>query len=260
MSPLAETSILPGSFRLDGRLVVLTGASSGIGRHAVTGLVESGATVVVSARRAGPLDELRDIHGSSVIPVRCDVTDAGDREHLITVAVEHGGVDVLVNNAGGAETRSALDGDTDSFTRTLNINLTSVFALSAAAARTMAAGGGGSIVTIASILGLVAAAPIPHVAYCAAKGGVVAMTRQLACEWARHGIRVNAIAPGWFPTELTSTMLTDKDSQRWLTRNTPMRRIGRLDELDGPLLLLCSDAGSFVTGQTLAVDGGWTAR
>lgn len=256
----AESGAL-SSFRLDGRTVVLTGASSGIGRHVAGGLVSAGATVVAAARREAALESLRAELGFAVVPVVCDVTDATARARLVERALAVSGrIDVLVNNAGSGSPVPAIKGDVADFEHALQLNLTAVFALSAAVAEHMMAAGGGSIVNVSSILGLVAAAPIPHAAYVAAKGAVVALTRQLACEWAEAGIRVNSIAPGWFPSELTEEMFADESSNRWLLRNTPMRRVGRLEELDGPLLLLCSDAGSFVTGQTLAVDGGWTAR
>lgn len=248
-------------FRLDGQTVVLTGASSGIGRHVAAELVRAGATVVAAARRQHALNDLRDELGDAVVPVPCDITDPSARASLIAHTISTTGrLDVLVNNAGAATTKPALAGDVGHFDATLQLNLTSSFALSAAAAAHMIDNGGGSIVNVASILGIVAAAPIEHVAYCAAKGAILAMTRQLACEWAGSGVRVNALAPGWFPSELTDDMFADERSQGWLRRNTPMRRPGRLTELDGPLLLLCSQAGSFITGQTLVVDGGWTAR
>jgi NAD(P)-dependent dehydrogenase (short-subunit alcohol dehydrogenase family) len=124
----------------------------------------------------------------------------------------------------------------------------------------MLAAGSGSVVNVASILGLVASGQIPQASYAASKGAVVNLTRELAVQWARRGVRVNAIAPGWFLSEMTEEMFGDEASQRWIARNTPMGRSGTEDELDGALLFLASDASSYVTGQTVAVDGGWTAR
>ncbi len=120
--------------------------------------------------------------------------------------------------------------------------------------------GQGSVINIASIMGLVASSPIKEASYCASKGALVNLTRELAVQWAGRGVRVNCIAPGWFPSELTARMLEDDKSMRWLERNTPMPRVGRPGELDGALLLLAGPAGSFITGQTITVDGGWTAR
>ena len=140
--------------------------------------------------------------------------------------------------------------------RTLDVDLTATFAVSQAAAKEM--GAGGAIINIASILGLGASWPVKQAAYCAAKGGVINLTRQLGAEWAGRDIRVNAIAPGWFPSEITEEMFENEKSLAWIRRNTPMRRPGRLDELDGALLLLATS--TFITGQVLAVDGGWSAR
>jgi NAD(P)-dependent dehydrogenase (short-subunit alcohol dehydrogenase family) len=140
----------------------------------------------------------------------------------------------------------------------LDVNLTGVFLCAQRFARPMLAAGRGSIVNVASILGLVASGQVRQAAYAAAKGGVVNLTRELAAQWARRGVRVNALAPGWFPTEMTDEMFSDEGSLRWMRNRTPMGRAGALSELAGPLLLLASDASSFVTGQTIAVDGGWT--
>jgi NAD(P)-dependent dehydrogenase (short-subunit alcohol dehydrogenase family) len=248
-------------FRLDGQVVIVTGASSGIGRHLAGVLAGAGATVVAAARRAAELARLAAEHDGRVVPVRCDVTDAADRDGLVAAALGVSGrIDVLVSNAGWSPQVPAAQLSAGEFEQVLAVNLTAGFALAAAVAGPMTDAGGGSIVFMASVMGLVAAAPLPLAAYCAAKGGLVALTRQLACEWAAAGIRVNAVAPGWFPSELTSEMFEDAGSMRWLVRNTPMRRTGELRELDGPVLLLASAAGSFVTGQVLAVDGGWTAR
>ena len=242
---------------LDGKVAIVTGASSGIGRHFCGVLAANGATVLGAARRADRLEALAgEVPG--VRAQTCDVTDAEDCVRLVESAVQLGGPHVLVNAAGFGDSQPARETSTSDFRRTLEVDLTAVFTLAVAAAKVMAPGG--SIVNIASILGLGASWPVTQAAYCAAKGGVVNLTRQLGAEWARDGIRVNAIAPGWFPSEQTDAMFADERSMGWVKRNTPLGRPGRLEELDGVLLLLASDASSFITGQVLAVDGGWTAR
>jgi NAD(P)-dependent dehydrogenase (short-subunit alcohol dehydrogenase family) len=249
-------------FDLNGTTAVVTGASSGLGRHFVHVLGSAGATVFAAARRADLLAELAE-EVPNTTAVRCDVTSSTDIARLTeTVHPGHpGGAPlVLVNNAGGATSRPALDLTTASFDESLAVNLTATFAMSTAFARSMIDGAGGSIINVASMYGLVAAAPIPHAAYAAAKAGVVGLTRQLGCEWARHGVRVNAIAPGWFESDLTSEFLRSDKGAEYVRRNAPIGRPGRLDELDGVLLLLASGLSSYITGQTIAVDGGWTAR
>lgn len=244
---------------LSGRVAVVTGASSGLGRRFAEVLAEHGALVLAAARR---LDRLEELAGRTerIVPVRCDITDEDDRSALLFAAQEHGGLDILVNNAGWAEALPATEQPLDSFRRTLEVDLTALFALSVLAHGSMQPRGGGAIVNIASVLGLVGSAPLTQSAYGAAKGGVVTLTRHLACEWARDGIRVNAIAPGFFPSELTEDMFANESASSWLRRNTPLGRTGREDELDGALLLLAGPGSSYITGQVLAVDGGWTAR
>jgi NAD(P)-dependent dehydrogenase (short-subunit alcohol dehydrogenase family) len=244
---------------LSGTTAVVTGASSGLGRHFVHVLGAAGARVIAAARRWELLVEVAaEVPGTT--PVVCDVTRSEDVAALVEVAAPGAGYTILVNNAGGAAFSPALDLSVTSFADSLTLNLTATFAMSTAFARPMIAGGGGSIVNIASMYGLVAAAPIPHAAYTAAKAGVVGLTRQLGCEWVRHGVRVNAIAPGWFDSDLTSEFLASERGAEYVRRNAPIGRPGRLDELDGLLLLLASRHSSYITGQTIAVDGGWTAR
>ena len=249
-------------FRLDGRLALVTGASSGLGDRFVRVLAGAGATVVAAARRADRLEALAaEVDG--VVPVVGDVSDDGACQDLVDRAEAEGGgtVDVLVNNAGISDGPSrAEQQDPDDFRRVLEVNLEACFVLARRCAPAMLAAGRGSIVNVSSVHGLVASSPNRQAGYVASKFGLVGLTQELACQWADQGVRVNAIAPGYFASELSTPMLEDEGGLRWVVRNTPMHRAGDPHELDGALLFLASDASSYVTGQTLAVDGGWTAR
>ncbi len=248
------------SFRLDDKVVVLTGASSGIGARFASVLDAAGADVVLAARRAERLESLAaDLERATV--VACDVSDTGDRRRLVETALErHGRIDVLVNNAGITQVTPALDETDDDFARVVDVDLVAPFTLSRDVARAMIDDGvAGSIVNVASILGIVGTGQIPQAGYAAAKGGLINLTRELAAQWGRRGLRVNALAPGWFPTEMTGDMFEEERSLKWMERKTVLGRGGRLDELDGALLFLAGDASTYVTGQVLAVDGGYTA-
>jgi NAD(P)-dependent dehydrogenase (short-subunit alcohol dehydrogenase family) len=250
----------PNPFMLDGKVAIVTGASSGFGEHISRLFAANGGRVVAAARRVGRLDSLAD-SSESIVAVGCDVSDDTACESLVAETIERfGTVDVLVNNAGLSDSQPAIDEPMEDFRYTVEVNLNACFLLSKLVAQPMRDQQSGSIVNIASVHGLVGSAPNNQAAYAASKGGLVNLTRELALQWARHGIRVNAIAPGYFETELTEGMIADEGGANWINRNTPMRRPGSLPEIDGPMLLLASEAGSYITGQTLAVDGGWTAR
>jgi NAD(P)-dependent dehydrogenase (short-subunit alcohol dehydrogenase family) len=261
-SPAALQLAAPADlFGLDGRVAIVTGASSGLGERFARVLAAAGARVVGAARRAERLERLaREVEG--VEPCACDVSVDEDLERLVAFTLERfGQVDVLVNNAGvGGSGQPAEEDSPEEFRRTIEVNLSAVFMLSRIAARSMLGRGSGSIINIASMYGLVAAAPVAQASYCASKGGVVNLTRELGAQWARRGVRVNALAPGYFPSEMASELIEDERAAKFLRRNTPVGRPGLAHELDGPLLFLASDASSYVTGHTLVVDGGWTAR
>ncbi|GAB3890830.1 SDR family oxidoreductase [Kibdelosporangium lantanae] len=250
-SPAGKTEVVGGLFSLVGKTAVVTGASSGLGARFAAVLAAAGATVFAAARRADRLAAL----GPDVHPVTCDVSVEQDRVRLAETA---GRIDVLVNNAGVPGEQRAEKESADDFADVLAVNLVAPFHLS----RLMAEGGdgGGSIVNVASILGLVSAAPMGGASYAASKAGLIGLTRELAGQWGRAGIRVNALAPGWFRSEMTDDLFADERSRRWVERNTMLSRGGEPGELDGALLFLASDASSYYTGQVMVVDGGWTAR
>jgi NAD(P)-dependent dehydrogenase (short-subunit alcohol dehydrogenase family) len=216
--------------------------------------------VVVAARRRERLEALvADLPGA--VAIAADLGDAAERERLMTEVLDRcGTIDVLVNNAGVGHTVAVEDEDVDTFRHTMELNVTAVWHLSKLAGVTMVANRSGSIVNVASVLGFVGSTPIKQAHYVASKGAVVTLTKELALQWARKGVRVNALCPGWFPSEMTAGMESDEGSQRFINLNSPMPRMGEVHELDGPLLLLASDAGSFMTGHALVVDGGWLAR
>lgn len=247
-------------FRLDGRVAIVTGASSGLGDRFARTLGAVGARVVVAARRADRLDALvAELPDALAVPV--DLTADGAADRLIATAVDHyGRLDVVVNNAGVSTAVPALEFDVERFRREIEIDLVAPYAVArSAAAWAIGADHPLSIVNIGSVLGEVAGGRLRVPGYAAAKGGIHNLTRELASEWARKGVRVNAIAPGWFATEMNAEMFADDRSHAFMAEGAPMGRAGVDGELDGALLLLAGDASSFMTGAIVPVDGGWTA-
>ena len=245
---------------LTGRTAIVTGASSGLGAHFAAVLAAAGAQVVAAARRLERLEELGG-RGSAIHPVRCDVTDDEDRAQLVATALDRfGHIDVCINNAGMSSGGPERQATLAAFRAVMQLNVDALFALSQAVAEPMRAQGSGSVINISSMFGFVASAPVPDAGYVASKSAVNGLTRELAAQWAREGVRVNAIAPGFFRSEMTVELFEDDRAKRWFERNCPMGRPGRLEELDGALLFLASDASSYCTGQVLTIDGGWTIR
>jgi hypothetical protein len=245
---------------LDGRVVVITGASSGLGAQLARAVGGAGGIPVLAARRAERLEALTQ-EIANADPVVCDVTDEADRERLIDGVIErHGRLDGLVNNAGTGATGPALRMSPETFANVLELNLTAPFALSCLAAQRMRDGGGRSIVNIASLMGLRSIGEIPDAAYVASKAGIIGLTRELASQWGRYGIRVNAVAPGFFASEMTAELGEDPEQfPEFLLSRTPMGRGGRAGELDDAVLFLLGPGSGFVTGTVLSVDGGMAA-
>ncbi len=247
-------------FRLDGHVALVTGASSGLGERFARVLHAAGATVVVAARRAERLDALvAELPGA--VAVAADLGVADDRERLVESTLDRcGRIDVLVNNAGVGSPVRVEDETLDWFRDVMELNVTAVWHLSQLCGAAMVAAGSGSIINIGSMLGHVASTPVKQAHYSASKGAVVNLTRELAAQWGRKGVRVNTLSPGWFESEMTAGMESDPSSQAYVEANALLPRMGAADELDGALLLLASRAGGYITGHSLLVDGGWTAR
>lgn len=236
---------------LKGRKALVTGASSGLGAHFAQVLAAQGAEVTLGARRLAELqgvcEKITNIGGRAKA-VRLDVTDAAS---VAEVCAEP--FDIVVNNAGISAAGPAMDYSEAEWDRTMDINLKGAFLVSQAAAQKMKDNGGGSIINIASILGLRVAGTVA--AYATSKAALVQMTKATALEWARYGIRVNALCPGYIETPLNADFFAT-DAGQALIKRIPQRRLGRLQDLDGPLLLFASDAGAYMTGSEIAVDGG----
>lgn len=242
------------SVDLSGRTVFVTGASSGFGAHFASVLAGCGARVVVGARRVGALDALVATIGAAGGSARAVVLDVRDMNSIRDAVSAAGPIDILINNAGVGVTKPVLDQTEEDWSFVLDTNLRGAFFMAREVAQQMRGRNvSGSIINIASILGLRQGGQVST--YAISKAGLIQMTKQLALELARFNIRVNALAPGYFGTEI-NTGFFSTEAGKALIKRVPMRRLGELSDLDGPLLLLASDASRFMTGSVIEVDGG----
>ncbi|WP_280266956.1 SDR family NAD(P)-dependent oxidoreductase [Nocardia wallacei] len=245
-------------FGLHGRVAIVTGASSGLGATVAENLAALGARVAVVARRADRLAELAARIGGH--PVACDL--ALEVETVVpSVVAALGPPEILINAAGNRFSEDPAESEThEAIQRTLALNLVAPFRLAQEVFPHMRSHGRGSIVNISSISGRVGVPGIPQASYAAAKSGLSGLTAELAVQWARHSIRVNTVAPGFFRSEITDSLYDDERGARYLRRNTPLPTEANPGDIVGAVVWLAGDAARYVTGQTVVVDGGWTAR
>jgi NAD(P)-dependent dehydrogenase (short-subunit alcohol dehydrogenase family) len=251
-------------FDLSNKVAIVTGASSGLGVQMAHALAGQGANVAILARRKERLEkvkqEIEQKHSVKVLSIECDVTDQSEVQSAADqVKAEFGRADILVNNAGVGGIGEAEKMTLQEWQKVVDVNLTGVFLCAQAFGKLMIEQKYGKIINIASIFGAVGNLAFPVAAYHATKGAVVNLTRGLGAEWAKYNITVNAIGPGFFKSEMTQDIGDNEDANNFIIAGSPMQRWGKEGELNGALLLLASDASSFITGQTIYVDGGWTA-
>ncbi len=250
-------------FDFKGRVVAITGASSGLGLQMARGFAAAGADLVLMARRIERLEEIAEEfrkEGTKCLPIKCDVTKTDDVNRAAEAAVaEFGKVDVLINNAGASKNAGIVSMTDEEWDFTIDTDLTSVFKVTRAFSKYMVEKKYGRIINIASIYGLVGNTAIDTVAYHSSKGGVVNFTRAVAAELAKHNITCNTICPGYFETELTADTLKTEFFANYMKTTVPLGRYGREGELNAAALFFASEEASYVTGQNLCVDGGYTA-
>jgi NAD(P)-dependent dehydrogenase (short-subunit alcohol dehydrogenase family) len=251
-----------GMFKLEGKTAIVTGASRGIGKTIAEGLARAGADLVLVSRNPSALEKIaKEIEGlgRKALPISADIGNPVEIQGVINATLKvFPKIDILLNNAGISPVlKKAEELDLKEWEDILKVNLTGTFIFCQAAGRVMIQQGGGKIINMVSV-GAVVGFP-RQIAYCATKGGILQLTRVLAIEWTRYNIQVNAIGPAYLETELTKGMRESKVISENLLRRTPMGRFGKPEEVVGAAIYLASDASSFVTGQTLFVDGGWLA-
>ena len=249
-------------FDLTGKTALVTGASSGLGIQFAKALANQGADIAITARRVDRLEQVKkEIEGMGVqcLAVPCDVSKTDEIVSMVAKVKEHyGKIDILVNNAGVGKTFPAETQTDDEWLSTININLNAVYYVAREVGKIMIEQQYGKIINIGSIHSQVSFLGSPLSAYATSKGGVWMLTKALACEWAKHNITVNAIGPGYFPSEMTSDIVADAEFQKAVKGYCPMGRVGRDGELDGAIVYFASDVSSYTTGQILVIDGGWT--
>ncbi len=250
-------------FDLKGRVAVITGASSGLGKQMSKAFAKQGADIIILARRIERLEELKkELEKEKIkcLAIQCDVTKTEDIENAAKkVEKEFGKVDILLNVAGASRDKGVLDMSDDEWDFTIDTDLTSVFKMTRAFGNIMKKNKYGRIINIASMYGLVGNTAMGTVAYHASKGGVVNFTRAVAAELAPYNITCNSICPGYFETELTSAVLNTKEFTAYMEQTVPLKRYGREGELNAGAIFLASDESSYVTGVILPIDGGYTA-
>ncbi|MEA4892103.1 MAG: SDR family oxidoreductase [Peptococcaceae bacterium] len=249
-------------FDLTGRVAVVTGASAGLGRQFALALAGQGASLAILARRKEKLEavagEIRAA-GAKCLVVPCDVTDVGQIKAAVAAVIgEYGKVDILVNNAGGGAVQPLEELTDENWQHNIDLDLSAVFKCTREFGKEMLKKGYGRVINVASILGLVGNGDVPVAGYHASKGGVVNLTRAAAAEWATKGITVNAICPGFFPSEANGPEAMEAMDE-FIRRCTPMKRPGREGELDSTVVFLAADESTYVTGAVVTCDGGWTA-
>lgn len=247
-------------FDLAGRVALVTGASSGLGASVARALASLGARVAIAARRHDRLAELASEIDGVAIP--CDLSDPVQVAAMAPeVSASLGPPEILINAAGNRFTTEHAESEPlDAIQRTVELNLTAPLLLAQSVFSEMRDNGGGSIINVSSISGQVGVPGIPQASYAASKAGLSGLTTELAVQWARHSIRVNTVAPGFFRSEITDSLYDSERGAQYLRRNTPLPTEGTADDIVGAIIWLAGDAARYVTGQTIVIDGGWTAR